>query len=83
MVSDSENLTPETAPIKLSVRDLTIGYEGKPILSDVNLEVKENEIFGIIGPAGAGKTSFLKCLNRMDIYCARPCLRPFYRSWCI
>ena len=55
-------------PVKLSVRDLTISYEGKPILSNVNLSVEENEIFGIIGPAGAGKTSFLKCLNRMDIF---------------
>lgn len=52
----------------MSIRDLTIAYEGKKVLEDVNLEIKENEIFGIIGPAGAGKTSFLKCLNRMDIF---------------
>jgi len=32
----------------------------------VNLEIRSNEIFGIIGPANAGKTSFLKSLNRMD-----------------
>ena len=60
--------TSEGAPAKLAVRDLTISYEGKPVLSNVNLTVEENEIFGIIGPAGAGKTSFLKCLNRMDIF---------------
>ena len=30
-----------------------------------DLEVKA-QIFGIIGPANAGKTSFLKSLNRMD-----------------
>ncbi len=58
----------EIKPLKLSVRDLTIRYEGTPVLSNVNLTVGENEIFGIIGPAGAGKTSFLKCLNRMDIF---------------
>ena len=62
------SVTTEGRPIKLSVRDLTISYEGKPILSNVNLDVEENEIFGIIGPAGAGKTSFLKCLNRMDLF---------------
>ena len=49
----------EIRPAKLSVRDLTISYEGKPILSNVNLTVAENEIFGIIGPAGAGKTSLV------------------------
>ncbi len=61
-------ISPGSTPVKLSVRDLTISYEGIPILKDVNLEVREHEIFGIIGPANAGKTSFLKCLNRMDIF---------------
>ncbi len=60
--------TSEGGSVKLEVKDLTISYEGKAVLSNVNLSVGENEIFGIIGPAGAGKTSFLKCLNRMDIF---------------
>ena len=55
----------DAAP-KLEVRDLAIHYGGVPALSAVNLEVHEHEIFGIIGPANAGKTSFLKTLNRMD-----------------
>ncbi len=56
------------APIKLEVRDLSISYEGKPALVGVNLAIRENEIFGIIGPANSGKTSFLKALNRMDMF---------------
>ena len=32
------------------------------------LDVREHEIFGIIGPANAGKTSFLRALNRMDMF---------------
>ncbi len=52
--------------IKLSVRDLTISYAGAPALSGVSLDIYENEVFGIIGPANAGKTSFLKTLNLMD-----------------
>ncbi len=52
--------------VKLSVRNLSIAYSGTPALSGVNLEVRENEIFGIIGPANSGKTSFLKALNRMN-----------------
>lgn len=36
------------------------------MLSGVNIQVHENEIFGIIGPANSGKTSFLRVLNRMD-----------------
>ncbi|MEZ4415846.1 MAG: phosphate ABC transporter ATP-binding protein [Gemmatimonadota bacterium] len=51
---------------KLEVRDLTIRYGGRAALRNVTLDVQENEIFGIIGPAGSGKTSFLRALNRMD-----------------
>jgi phosphate transport system ATP-binding protein len=52
--------------VEVSVRDLSIAYGKKTVLSGVNLEIKRNEIFGIIGPANSGKTSFLRVLNRMD-----------------
>jgi phosphate transport system ATP-binding protein len=58
--------TTQTPRLKLKVEDVTIGYSGVPALSNVSLDVRENEIFGIIGPANAGKTSFLKALNRMS-----------------
>ena len=51
---------------KLSVRGLTIRYGDEAVLRNVSLDVREHEIFGIIGPAGSGKTSFLRALNRMD-----------------
>ena len=54
--------------VKMAVRDLTISYGGTPALSNVSLEVREHEIFGIIGPANAGKTSFLTALNRMNTF---------------
>jgi phosphate transport system ATP-binding protein len=52
----------------LSVRHLSIHFGEKTALSGVNLDVHKNEIFGIIGPAGSGKTSFLRVLNRMDTF---------------
>ena len=55
-------------PVKIDVRDVTISYGYDVAIKDVNLSVRENEIFGIIGPANAGKTSFLKALNRMDTF---------------
>jgi len=51
---------------KVKVRDLKIAYGGKTVLEGVNLEIRKNEIFGIIGPSNSGKTSFLRALNRMD-----------------
>ena len=53
---------------KLAVRDLSIGYGSETAISGINLEIYENEIFGIIGPANAGKTSFLKTLNLMNTF---------------
>jgi phosphate transport system ATP-binding protein len=55
-----------TTEALLSVRDLSIRYGDKVALKGVTLEVRPHEIFGIIGPANAGKTSFLRALNRMD-----------------
>jgi len=56
------------APVKLSVEDLKISYGNTLALEGVSLQIRENEIFGIIGPANAGKTSFLKAINRMDLF---------------
>ncbi len=60
--------TPSSPAVKLSVKDLSVRYGNEPALSNVSLEIREHEIFGIIGPANAGKTSFLKSLNRMDMF---------------
>ena len=65
MVSSvAEKVANETA--KLLVNDLTIRYGDEVVLRDVNLEIFEHEIFGVIGPSNAGKTAFIKALNRMD-----------------
>ncbi len=54
------------AAVKLAVENLKVFYGAETALHGVDLEVREHEIFGIIGPAGSGKTSFLRALNRMD-----------------
>lgn len=53
---------------KVAVEDLRVRYGDREVLRGVNLEVREHEIFGIIGPANSGKTTFLKALNRMDLF---------------
>lgn len=57
----------DEAPM-IEVRDLSISYEGTPALRDITLDIFRHEIFGIIGPANSGKTSFLRALNRMDAF---------------
>ncbi|MBF0583129.1 MAG: phosphate ABC transporter ATP-binding protein [Magnetococcales bacterium] len=55
------------APVQLAVNKLEIRYGGMVALSGVSLDIRQNEIFGIIGPANSGKTSFLNAINRMDM----------------
>ncbi len=55
-------------PAKFVVDDLSVHYGKFAALKNVSLSIHEHEIFGIIGPANAGKTSFLKALNRMDTF---------------
>ena len=52
--------------VKLAVKDLAIRYGTQLALQAASLEIREHEIFGVIGPSNSGKTSFLRALNRMD-----------------
>jgi phosphate transport system ATP-binding protein len=53
-----------TTPPHISVRDLTVKYGTKVALDRLTIDIPRHSIFGIIGPANSGKTSFLKCINR-------------------
>ena len=44
----------------LKIVDLTVSIDGKTILSDFNLEIKEGEIHAIMGPNGTGKSTLSK-----------------------
>ena len=68
MQEESEAMVEAEPGIKLSVENLAISYAGQSALRDVTFDICKNEIFGIIGPANAGKTSFLKAVNRMDMF---------------
>jgi len=41
-----------------------LAFGTKEILHGISLDVRRNEIFGVIGPAQSGKTSLLRCINR-------------------
>jgi len=46
----------------ISIQNLWAGYNGDPILEDINLSVKELDFIGLIGPNGGGKSTLLKVL---------------------
>lgn len=48
----------------LSVHDMTVAYDRKPVLWSVEFEAPRGALVGIVGPNGAGKSTFIKaCLG--------------------
>jgi phosphate transport system ATP-binding protein len=50
---------------KIEIQNLSINYGGANVIKNLNLDIYPNEVFAIIGPANSGKSSLLRCLNRM------------------
>lgn len=48
----------------LTIDDLTVAYNEKPVLWDIDLDIPEGKLVGIVGPNGAGKSTLIKaCLD--------------------
>ena len=53
---------PPTVP--LAIDDLTVAYHRKPVLWDVDLDIPEGKLVGVVGPNGAGKSTLIKaCID--------------------
>jgi phosphate transport system ATP-binding protein len=50
---------------KFSMHAFNVHYGQFSALRDLNLDIRANEIFTVIGPANSGKTTFLNSLNRL------------------
>lgn len=51
---------------KISVENLNLHYGENHALKDVNMEIADHAITAFIGPSGCCKSTFLRCLNRMN-----------------
>src|SRR5712671_3692855 len=52
-------------PPVLEVRGLTVTAGKRVILRNANLSIAPRQVYGLIGASGSGKSTMLKCLNRM------------------
>lgn len=51
---------------KIIVRNFDFYYGNAKVLKNINIDIPENKVTGIIGPSGCGKSTFLRSLNRMN-----------------
>jgi len=47
----------------IRINDLHFDYAGQPVLHGINLEIRQGEILGIVGPNGCGKSTLLRLLR--------------------
>jgi manganese/zinc/iron transport system ATP- binding protein len=64
---------PEHSPASpLSVHDMTVAYNRRPVLWDVDYDAPEGALIAIVGPNGAGKSTFIKaCLGLIPMVSGR------------
>ncbi|GEO57200.1 ABC transporter ATP-binding protein [Companilactobacillus bobalius] len=51
----------------ISIDDVSKSFDKKLVLKDVNLQITEGKIIGLIGPSGAGKSTIIKIILGMEV----------------
>ncbi len=46
----------------IEVHDLTVSYQAKPVLWDIDVEIPAGKLVGIVGPNGAGKSTLIRAI---------------------
>lgn len=49
----------------IELKDVSLGYDSKAVLSNISLKVISGKILGIVGPNGSGKSTLIKGISRL------------------
>ncbi|SHD76864.1 amino acid ABC transporter ATP-binding protein [Schnuerera ultunensis] len=50
----------------IEIENLNKYFGSKQVLKDINLEIEEGEVIGLIGPSGSGKSTLIRCINYLE-----------------
>ena len=50
----------------IEIKNLSKNYGNLNVLKDISVNIKKGEVIAIIWPSGGGKSTFLRCLNRLE-----------------
>jgi len=64
--SDMENRMTATAPT-IRVRNLSKSFGAAEVLKDISVDFQEGTVTSLLGASGSGKSTFLRCLNYLEI----------------
>ena len=70
----------------ISVQEIVAGYDGRPVLQGVGIDVAPGEFLGVVGPNGCGKTTLLRVISGVlqatkgDVRIGGTCLREIGRQ---
>ncbi len=59
-------MTDAAADTVMSAAHVSVYYGDKRAVNDVSLDIGRNQVLAMIGASGCGKSTFLRCLNRMN-----------------
>lgn len=62
MIEDNAPGSQPKGEVLLSVRDLTVGFDGNLVLDKLSLDIMRGEILGFVGASGAGKSVLLRTI---------------------
>ncbi len=65
MTAPAAGLAPSAPSDLVRFEGVTCGYDGPPVLRDVDLTIRRGAFVGVVGPSGAGKTTLLRAIVGM------------------
>lgn len=52
----------------IEIKNLKKAFDDIEVLKDINMTIKDGEVYGLVGKSGAGKSTLLRCINGLEKY---------------